>query len=649
MVSEVNSTLDVLKHHGSDDRAFELNSSQAAIWVDQTFLPDKPIYNTGQAVTICGPLDTARFIRAVKAVVRENDALRLCLMRHTSGVAQHVRDLAELAMGEIDFSHACDPTKAAQQWIDEAFWTVLPWSEFPLFRFALLRLGPEHYIWLQKYNHLIIDALARAQVSRRTAEIYKLLGSGSELPAPAASFAEARAEEDAYLASDEHPSDRAYWLGRFHTLPEPLVEGDRRRTERAKSGRPVRLRFTLTRACVQRMQAKAKGLDVTIYSVVVAFVYIALSRLYRKSDLVLGLPLANRFGAKWRDAIGLFSQVMPFRLEIPRTERLADALAAVRSSLKSDYAHRRFPPLELASLLQLARHGRAGLFDVMVNYVPADYSFDFEGSSVEVQTLSSGFIAPWALTLSDHGGSTDVDFAIDYDRGLIDAQEAQRLVRVLLYLFEHGLDYVKQPIGSVPLIDAAERAQLINRAQATTMALPQGDTLASLWAAQAARTPDAIAVVHGTQRVDYKTLHQQVLRIASRLMELGVGPDAIVAVALPRTIELIGAVLGIHKAGGAYLPLDLTYPRDRIAFMLSDANARVVITTQSIAPTLPQTEALILLVDDLDDQQVAETPQVAARPEHLAYLIYTSGSTGRPKGVGVEHRNAVNLVQWARP
>ena len=254
------------------------------------------------------------------------------------------------------------------------------------------------------------------------------------------------------------------------------------------------------------------------------------------------------------------------------------------------------------------------------------------------------------MTLEYFGPNSGARVLIDYDPGLIEAAEARRLSHCLLFLLKNGVEDRGQPVGRLGLMAESERQHLLRAAAGTAVVLPQEATLASLCAEQAARTPVGTAVICGTETIDFATLHATATALALRLTAMGVGLDCVVGIALPRTIDLVVAILGVHKAGAAYLPLDPAYPEDRIAYILKDANAPVVISTSALAAKLPDTGAQTILMDlpmpDSPTGGVANLPRV--RPDNLAYVIYTSGSTGRPKGVGVEHRNAVNLIHFGR-
>jgi amino acid adenylation domain-containing protein len=629
----------------------ELTSPQTAIWLDHVFFVDKPIYNTGQSVAIHGMLDPGIFRQAIQVFVYECDALRLHLAIDGEEPVQWAQPVPEVDVPLIDVSSARNPARTAEEWIERSFWTPLAWSDFPLFRFALIKLAHNHYIWVQKYHHLVIDAVGRQFVTKRISEIYESLSNGDMPPdSGVAPFAAAAEADASYRKSDRYNHDRDYWLARFVTLPDPLIAGSRHRTERARSGRPNRLSFRLGRDTFARLEKQARSQGSTIFKLLVGLVYVTFSRLFNADDLVFGIPLSNRAG-RFKETIGLFAQIMPFRISLNRKMDFAAAIKEIDRALTRDYAHRRFPIVELGRLLQLTRQGRFGLYDVSINYVPTDYDFYFAGASIAVTNISSGFFTPWAITIADLGAEAGLDVTVDYDPGLIGKLEAEQVTQCLRFLLMDGMEDLGRPIGTLAIMPDEERRNLVVKGCGPTVDVPESATLASLFVEQAARTPDAIAIICGTEKITYAALDQRASALASHLAEMGVEPEIVVGIALPRTIDMIATILAIHKAGGAYLPLDPAYPAERLAYILKDAGASIILTTSALAASLPATNAQLLFIDQFDWEHNAKlnsklSPTLS--PNHLAYIIYTSGSTGFPKGVCIEHRNVVNFVLWGQ-
>lgn len=617
----------------------DLTDTQAAIWLDQQLFLGKPIYNTGQALTIRGKLRIDLFEIALRETVAESPGLRL---PPRPGPAPF--DLVVL-----DFREEKDPLTAAEQWMRSEMRRVIPLEDSALFRFALIRISDDHTLWFQKYHHIIMDATSRQLLTSRTACRYRALRFGEPLLAiNPATPEEVLDAERRYTASTGHEADRAYWLQEFAQWPGPLLEINRQNTERAKSGRHARITFTLKRADFTRLEMAARQLGSSAFRAIIALTYAAFARLYDRYDIVLGLELANRSDARSKQAIGFMARPLPMLLTLNHFMTIAGVVRQIDETRARNYPHRRFPVQELVRELGLTRKGHHGLFDIIVNYIPAAYDFKFEDFPVELTNLSYGFTAPWAVTIADTGPTHDLDVSIDTDPGLIPADMAARLAACVEILLLRGMENPACPLASLPVMPEATREHVLGFAAGESVSLPEGETLATLCAAQAERTPDASALISGEQQLSFATLHEQAARLARRLAAHGVRPGVVVGIALPRTPNLVIAVLAVHKAGGAYLPLDPSYPAERIHFIVADAAAPIILTNAILAPVFADSGARLLLDTEFEAVETGMAEPVPACPGDLAYVLYTSGSTGRPKAVGIEHRNLINLISWGR-
>ena len=617
----------------------DLTVIQAAIWFNQQLFPGRPIFNTGQALTIQGMLRTDLFEIALRETIAESPGLRL---PPRSGPVPFDLPL-------LDLREELDPQAAAEQWMRTEMRVAIPLEDPALFRFALIRVGEDRTIWFQKYHHIIIDATGRRLLSARTASRYRALRLSVHVPTLEATTPEALLQaERRYAASNDHEADRAYWLERFARLPGPLLEINRRNTEQRRSGCHARIAFTLKRADFTRLETAARELGSSAFRVIIALTYIAFARLYDRTDIVLGLELAYRSNASEKQLVGIMARPLPLLLNLDRSVTITEAVHQIDEARARDNPHRRFPIQELVKALGITRQGRHGLFDVIINYIPAAYDFAFEDFPVEPTNLSYGFTAPWTVTIADTGPTRDLDVTIDTDPGLISADMATRLASCVESLLLRGMEDPACPLASLPIMPEATWIQLVGFAAGETIALPAGATLATLCAAQVERTPDAIALISGEQQLSFAELHEQAARLARRLVALGVRPGVVVGIALPRTPTLVIAVLAVHKAGGAYLALDPSYPTDRIRFIVADAAAPVILTNATLAHVFADSGARLLFDTEPATIETELTEPVPACSGDLAYVLYTSGSTGRPKAVGIEHRNLINLISWGR-
>jgi non-ribosomal peptide synthetase component F len=252
------------------------------------------------------------------------------------------------------------------------------------------------------------------------------------------------------------------------------------------------------------------------------------------------------------------------------------------------------------------------------------------------------------VTIADLGPSHDLAVTIDTDPGLVPADLAGLLASALETLLLRGFEDPNCTLAALPIMTSAMRAEVMRLAAGTTVPLPHHTTVATLCSAQAEQMPDAVALCYGEEEWSYAKLHRRAARLARRLVAAGVGPGVIVGIALPREAGLVVAVLAVHKAGGAYLALDPTYPAERIRFIIDDAAAPIIITDNALASIFADSRARLLFETETTGEDQEIKPLVAAGPSDLTYVLYTSGSTGRPKVVGIEHGNLINLILWGR-
>jgi amino acid adenylation domain-containing protein len=636
----------------SQSGALALTSAQIPIWIDQSIFPQKPIYNTGQTLRLRTALDVDRFLEALDQVVAENDALRLRFVESDDLVHQEVMDEVAVNLAYRDFSNHNDPESAAQAWIEQLFWKPFRPDDCPLFHFAVAKVGSYCFLWLQKYHHLVIDAVGRRLVAASFAEIYDSCDSlsvGSAAPDPEPrSYRRLIELEEQYRRSRNWATDEAYWRTRFSDAPDALVRTHPDLSEKDRSGRPVRLNCDLPRSSSDALRNLAQRHGLTVFKVIVGLVWCCFSRLYGNSDLVFGVPVANRRTPWAKKTVGLFAKVMPFRLRLDLAADCADALSTIDSALLRDLAHQAFPGDQINRLARSKGYSARSLYDAVINHQRNDYGFLLGGSPVTCSNISVGFAVPWSITAFEHKSDGDVDIVIDYDPGRVQGEEAQRFLHCLREMLRHAPECSETPLGRLPMVSSEERAALILRGQGPNVPIPEDATLATLFDRQAARSPNATAIICGEERLSYVELHSRVDALARVLRSRDVGPDILVGVCLPRTVNLVVGVLAIHKAGGAYLPLDPNYPAERLAHMVQDSQTRIILTDRTHSALVAEPGAAEILLDELDlkssDGVFSFEAGNGVEQKNYAYVIYTSGSTGRPKGVAVTHRSAVNLL-----
>ncbi|MBH5338146.1 amino acid adenylation domain-containing protein [Streptomyces pactum] len=626
-------------------------TAQREVWLSQQLDPRSPAHRIGEYLEITGPVDPAHFEAALRQTVEEAEPVRVRFHEEAGEIRQSVEPAGHWPFPVLDVSGEDDPYAAAEAWMRADLNRPMDITRERLFCHALFRLGPERFIWYQGYHHIMLDGFGFALVARRVAELYTARVTGR--PAPACPFGPLRSLVDAdlaYRASAAFAADRRYWTDRMADRPEPARLAGR------PPGPPAgRLRHTaaLPPALVAEARAAAHRSGVRMSAVVIAAAAGCLHRLTGAQDIVLGLPVHARTDAALRGVPGMVANVLPLRLEVSAPARIGDLVRQANGQVHRALRHQRYRGEDLARDLGVPG-GWGRLVGPLVNVMAFDYDLRFAGHRAVAHNLSPGFVEDLSISLYDRSDGGEVRLTLDANPALYDAAELAAHHRRLTGMLEAVAAGPDRPVGAVDLLTPGERHQLLTGWNPPPPDLPQ-DTLPRRFEAQAARTPEATAVVDDGTRLTYRELDAAANRLARLLITRGAGPERLVALALPRCGHLVVAVLAVLKTGAAYLPLDPDQPAERLALMLRDATPALVVTTARTGAALPGDAPDRLVLDDPGTSRaLAGCPATAPtdadrlhplRPAHPAYVIYTSGSTGRPKGVVVTHHNAVRLFQ----
>ncbi|MEU3568016.1 amino acid adenylation domain-containing protein [Kitasatospora sp. NPDC036755] len=635
-----------------------LLAAQAAIWYAQALDPASPVYNTGDAVEITGPLDEDRFEKALRQAVEEAEALSAVVVTGPDGTPrQRLRPGRRWPLHRLDLRAADDPAAEAEAWMRADLARPADLAEGPLFTHALIRLAEDRRLWYRRIHHLAVDAYALTLLGDRVAALHTAAVAGAEpAPNPFAGLAEAAAEEAEYRASAQYEADRAHWAARMADAdtpaalpgtPEP-ADGDRS----AASGAPIRLTAELPAGTRERLERAADTVRATWAELLLAAAAGYLHRTAGTQDVVLGLPLANRRGpAALRTPVAA-ANVLPLRLAVRPADSAEALLRAVVRELRAVRRHQRYPLEELRR--DLGRTGdRRSLFGPMVNIKAFENDLDLAGLPGTVRNLAAGPVDDLALNVSP-GPDGALRLVIDADPARYGAAAlaAHRdgLLRYLDALADLLLTDPRAPIARIDLLDRDG----LRRATEGRTEPPVERTVPELFANQAARTPDAVAVRSGRAALTYRQLDTAADRLAHRLTALGVRAGAPVAIALPRGTDTLVAMLAVLKAGGACVSLDLAHPAQRLAAVLADARPVCAIGTAEAIAGLDLPDGLPTVRPDAAGEESGREPgDVSGRgpdgappapaPHQPAYVLHTSGSTGRPKGVVVTHASLANL------
>ncbi|KGX12455.1 D-alanine--poly(phosphoribitol) ligase, subunit 1 [Burkholderia pseudomallei] len=642
------------------ERVLALTAGQYGIWLDQMLNPDLPCYILGAILRIDGTFDEALLTSVVNEVVNANDSLRAMLVSEGGSVRQRVLSDVELEIAHIDFSGSAHPHDSAWRYMRTAFDTAFALDGL-LCDFRIVRESPSRTYWMYRCHHLVADGQSVSMICRMIVDLYNRRTSADMARIePTPSYFDSLDDDRKYAESSRYERDAQFWQDKFSSLPPPLLSS--RSSEAA--ARPAsfpdgQVNLTIERAKYDRLGRIAEASGCTIVHVMFGVLALYFSRAFQVDEVVIGMPVHNRSTAQQKRAIGMFASVVPIRIPVDGNERFVSLLNGVSAELRHCYRHQRFPIAELNRRLGLVRTGRRQLFDLTLSFEKFPLDFYIGDVKLGLTSMRHRFEqTPITVNVQDYHEDQDLVMQFNYDVNAFSHAEVDnigtRIGGLLDALIEHHDD---MPVGMLPLLDEAERKQVVYEWNATERDYPIEQCIHQLFEAQVDRKPEAIALTFDGQRLGYAELNARANRLAHYLQARGVGPDRLVALCAERGIEMVVGLLAILKAGGAYVPLDPSHPPERLRRMLDDTNPVAVLVDDIGADALASFESHVAarsprvhLSRDIAQWRACSpanpsTPRERAA-RRLAYVIYTSGSSGEPKGVMNEHRGVVNRLWW---
>jgi amino acid adenylation domain-containing protein len=664
-----------------------LSHGQRAIWFLHQLAPTSAAYNIASVVRIPAELNIPALRRTFQALIDRHPSLRTAFPGQGGEPIQRTLDWLE---APFQIEDAGDWSEARlNEFLAQEAQRPFDVERGPLLRVVLSSRSVHDHVLLLVVHHIVADFWSLAVLVDEMGACYAAEQAGAPFtpdPLPAHYADYVRWQIDS-LTGSEGTRLWSYWRQRLAgDLPALDLPTDRPRPP-IQTYRGAAQALRLDGALTQKLKEFSRDHGVTLYMALLAAFQALLHRYTKQPDIIVGSPTAGRSRAELARLIGYFINPVVLRADLSGDPLFADFLKQVRRTVPEAFAHQDYPFGLLVERLQPDRDpSRSPIFQVVFTFQKAPLrgrqelaAFAVGEAGVRIDlgelTLESMALeqrhAQFDLTLAAAEGAGGLIFSLQYNCDLFDAATIQRMLAHLHVLLEGSVAQPEQRISSLPLLSPIERQQLLLAWNATHAEYPTDACIHELFAAQAARTPDAVALSFETQdarrktmgesdpfvlrlspfvvQLTYAALDTRANRLAHYLRTLGVAPGALVGLCMERSIDMVVGLLGILKAGAAYLPLDPTYPQERLAFMLADAQATVLVTQDEGT----QPEALYdlgLTISELKhpDNVIVNRKSEIVNPDNLAYVIYTSGSTGTPKGVQIRHRSVVNFLHTMR-
>jgi amino acid adenylation domain-containing protein len=641
-----------------DTFVFPTSFAQRRLWFVHQLEPDSPSYNVTTALWLSGrSLDVPALERSLATMVARHEALRTTFRLAEGEPVQVISPKLVLELPVTDRSAvpATDREAEVRRLIQEEARRPFDLERGPLLRARLIHLAPDEHALILIVHHIVFDGWSAGVLSRELSECYGAFATGEapRLPELTVQYADYAVWQRERLTGESLEQQLAYWRTQLAGAPAVLELPTDFPRPRVQSYRGATEKRLLSGALLKKLTVLSQQEGATLFMTLLAGFQLLLSRYTGQEDIVVGSPIANRTRSELEHLIGFFVNSLTLRTDVSGDPSFRELLRRVRGVALGAYAHQDLPFERLVEELNPERIGdRNPFFQVMfvLQNAPRE-RLTLPGITLRSLPRKTG-TSKFDLTLYMHQASQGLTANLEYNTDLFEPGTISRTLAHLERLLEEVVADPDRRISALPLVSHEERNQLLVEWNATMGDSPDDRSLHGLVEEQAARTPQAVAVLAGPEQLTYRELDRRANQLAQHLRARGVGPDVRVGVCLERSPHLIVALLGIIKAGGAYVALDPGYPEERLRFLLRDAQVAVLLTDGRLQESLPGGEAPTVVCLERDLPAIAAEPDepvssgVAA--ENLAYVIYTSGSTGTPKGVGITHRNAVAFLTWAR-
>jgi len=637
------------------DEPLPLSFAQQRLWFIDQLEPNNYVYNVPVAIHIRGRVDINVLERSFNEITRRHEALRTVFRSLNGQPIQVILPARQVKTTVIDLRDLPEDMLETESRRVAAEKARAPFdlSRGPLFKTSIIRLAEDDFVLLINMHHIVSDAWSVSLLLEELSALYEAYSQGEQSPLAElpVQYADFTLWQRRLLSEEAIARQVDYWRGQLAGGPAPLVLPTDRPRPARRSYRGSQQEVRLSHETSEGLKRMSRREGATLFMTLLAAFQILLNRYSGQSDVAVGFPIANRSRLETEKLVGFFVNTLVIRADFSNDLSFREVLRQVRQAALGAYAHQDVPFERLVEELQPERDlTTSPLFQAMFVLQDAPLRrMEFSNITLEPLDVAYG-VAKFDLLMNLWEWSEGTAGILQYNTDLFDASTIKRMADHFAVLLKAVIAGPAEKVSRLPLLTPEERHQLLVEWNNNRSSYPKQLSVQDLLEAQAHKTPDAVAVVFGDQRITYADLRRRANRLATYLRELGVGPDVLVGIYLPRSVEMIVALIAVLKAGGGYVPLDPAYPEERLRFILSDSNTAVLLTTSRLATTLAGCAVRVICLDThagIVSRHSEETPAGGARVENLAYLIYTSGSTGKPKGVAIEHRSVVTFLHWA--
>jgi amino acid adenylation domain-containing protein len=637
----------------SREEPLPLSFAQERLWFLDQLQHGNPAYNLVDAWRLKGPVQIELLEQAFNEVAQRHESLRTGFSHGTDAhPRQIVRPATNLQIARKDLRDVPVEQREAtlQRLASDEARNPFDLTKDILLRVTLFSVGEIEHVLLVTMHHIISDAWSLGVLYNEVNHVYASLAAGrpARLPEVPVQYADFASWQRQLLAGDALNKEIDFWKGQLSGMSPLDLPLDRvRPAQQTFLGALETL--SLPEELARELKALSRREGVTLFMTLLAAFKTLLHRYTQQSDLAVGTPVSGRTQCDTENLIGFFVNTLVLRTDVSGDPTFQELLQRVRQVVLDGDAHKQLPFERVVTELQPERSaGTSPLFQVMfIVQGPPNPPLQLPGVKGEQIQIDNG-TSKFDLSLVIFEGPGTLTAAFEYNTDLFERARVRRMLRQFTTLLHDIVARPETRLSRLRLLSEEEREQLVVGWNRTALEYPKDLTWVQLFEAQVARTPEATALVLGDERLSYADLNGRVNQLAHHLRRLGVGPESLVGICAERSIAMVVGILAVLKSGAAYVSMDPLYPAERLAYMLDDAKASVLLTQSSIQRQWPE-NTKVLYFDKLNvASEPTADPQPLSKPENLSHVIYTSGSTGQPKGVALEHRSLNALAHWAK-
>lgn len=621
---------------------YNLTNPQKSIWLTEKLYKGTSISNISGTVRINRKIDFVSLEKAVKILVRDNDALRSKIQITSNNVPkQCIVEYKDFLVELIEVENEKELEILIKKLVKVPFNIN---DEF-LFKFTMFKFPNGKGGCNIIHSHLISDAWSSTLICSKLIDNYIKISNNDEITIDDVSYINYIEDEEKYINSERYIKDKEYWQEKYKKLPELATlcnEGNEILNCNAN-----RLEYKINENKSKQIINYCKENKISIYSFLISIYSIYISRITKLDKITLGTPILNRKNIKEKNTLGMYISTIPIDIEIKGQETAKQLFENTSKEIMRTLKHQRYPYIELLKYIREKFNVNRGLYDVIISYqnaktksnvseLPYTSKWDFNGNISE--TLN--------IHISDLDGTNSLNIYYDYQTNKLNNIEIDNLHKRILYIIEQIIDNKQLVLDDIDIVTKKEK-KFIERLNKTNAKYPKNKTITQLFEEQAKETPNRVAVCIKNKKITYKELNEKSNQLAHYLISKGIKQDVPVGIRINKSLEMIIGIIAIIKAGGCYLPIDLSYPEERVKFMLKDSNAKLLLTNSKCLDK--DNISLNIEIVNLDDKSIYfennKNVKSINKPDDLLYIIYTSGSTGTPKGTMITHRNVVRLMK----